>query len=99
MAALLLDPLPPPLDEHLDEPRRRLARLEQQLAVVLARAAPRAPRVSEKQANGANRGFGTNGALDGVGGTAYVPPRRTLSENPAPPSGADVTSRFEVPDE
>jgi hypothetical protein len=62
-------------------------------------AAPRAPRVSEKQANGANRGFGTNGALDGVGGTAYVPPRRTLSENPAPPSGADVTSRFEVPDE
>ena len=62
-------------------------------------AVPRAPRVSEKQANGANRGFGTNGALDGVGGTAYVPPRRTLSENPAPPSGADVTSRFEVPDE
>ena len=35
---------------------------------------------------------------DGVGGTAYVPPRRQASVE-APPSGADVTSRFEVPDE
>ena len=56
-----------------------------------ARDAPRG------NAAAANRGF-WDGALDGVGGTAYVPPRRQASVE-APPSGADVTSRFEVPDE
>ena len=56
-----------------------------------AREAPRG------NAAAANRGF-WDGALDGVGGTAYVPPRRQASVE-APPSGADVTSRFEVPDE
>jgi len=39
-----------------------------------------------------------DGALDGVDGTAYVPPRRQASVE-LPPSGADVTSRFEAPDE
>ena len=48
-------------------------------------------------AGGGGLGF-RDGALDGVDGTAYVPPRRQASVE-LPPSGADVTSRFEVPDE
>jgi len=44
-------------------------------------------------------------ALDGVGGTAYVPPKRVSRTSPPAPQETvnntepDVTSRFEVPDE
>ena len=63
------------------------------------RAARRAPaaRGAAATSGGANRGT-WDAALDGVGGTAYVPPRRQTSVEGVP-SEADVTSRFEVPDE
>lgn len=73
------------------------------------------PRLTQKALSSTSRGRGGRGrgvasspraeskfgsdALDGVGGTAYVPPKRPSVLSVETNAGPDVTSRFEVPDE